>query len=180
MRIIAGEFRGRQIKASGDRRARPTADRVREAWFSILAPLLPGSVVVDLFAGSGALGLEALSRGAARVDFVESSKYSLETLRENVASLDVEDRVRIYRMDALEFVAGLKKEEYDIALADPPYRSDYARRLLEEFGELPFARVLGIEHPARLKLWGDETRIYGDSALTLVRSVPPRPHGEEP
>ncbi|GIW50724.1 MAG: hypothetical protein KatS3mg081_0079 [Gemmatimonadales bacterium] len=86
MRIIAGEFRGRQLKAPGDRRARPTADRVREAWFSILAPLLPGSVVVDLFAGSGALGLEALSRGAARVDFVETSKYSLDALRENVAS----------------------------------------------------------------------------------------------
>lgn len=179
MRIIAGEFKGRQIKASGDRRARPTADRVREAWFSIVAPLVPGSVVVDLFAGSGALGLEALSRGAARVDFVETSKYSLEALRENVASLDVEDRVRIYRMDALEFVSRLKREEYDIALADPPYRSDYARRLLEEFREVPFARILGIEHPARLKLWGDETRLYGDSALTLVRSVPLREPGGE-
>ncbi len=179
MRIIAGEFKGRQLKASGDRRARPTADRVREAWFSILAPLLPGSVVVDLFAGSGALGLEALSRGAARVDFVETSKYSLEALRENVASLDVEDRVKIYRMDALEFVSRLEREEYDVALADPPYRSDYARRLLQEFRKVPFARILGLEHPASLKLWGDETRIYGDSALTLVRSVPLREPGAE-
>lgn len=170
MRIIAGEFKGRQLKAPGDRRVRPTADRVREAWFSILQPLLPGSLVVDLFAGSGALGLEALSRGAARVDFVERSRYSLEALRANIASLEVEDRVRIHRQDVLQFVAGLRGLEYDIALADPPYRGDEAKQLVALFRERPFARVLGIEHPARLSLPGDETRIYGDTALTFLRS----------
>src|SRR5205085_7306534 len=86
MRIIAGEFRGRTLRPPSDRRVRPTADRVREAWFSILGPNLPGASVLDLFAGSGALGLEALSRGAERVDFVEISKSSLDALRSNVAA----------------------------------------------------------------------------------------------
>src|SRR5882672_11266297 len=100
MRIIAGEFRGRTLKSPGDRRVRPTADRVREAWFSILAGDLPGANVLDLFAGSGALGLEALSRGAKSVDFVELSKPSLDTLRANVAALDAEERVHVHRADA--------------------------------------------------------------------------------
>jgi 16S rRNA (guanine966-N2)-methyltransferase len=171
MRIIAGEFRGRRLAAPPDRRARPTADRVREAWFSILQPNLPGARVVDLFAGSGALGLEALSRGAARVDFVEVSNASLDALRANVAALDVEDRVTIHRADALRFAEGLPPLAFDIALADPPYRSDAAARLIACFRWRPFARLLVVEHPARASLPGDETRRYGETALTFCRAA---------
>lgn len=171
MRIIAGEFRGRALRAPGDRRARPTADRVREAWFSILGPELIDAQVLDLFAGSGALGLEALSRGASRVDFVEVSKTSLAALRANVASLDVEQRVRIHRGDALQFVAGLPPRRYDIALADPPYQSHAAAVLVALFRRHPFARILGVEHSAHTKLPGDETRRYGDAALTFCRAA---------
>jgi 16S rRNA (guanine966-N2)-methyltransferase len=171
MRIIAGEFRGRALRAPGDRRTRPTADRVREAWFNILGPELTGARVLDLFAGSGALGLEALSRGASHVDFVEVSKTSLSVLRANVAALDVERRVGIHRADALTFVAGLPSRRYDIALADPPYRSDAAAKLVALFRRLPFARVLGVEHSARTQLLGDETRRYGDAALTFCRAA---------
>ncbi len=171
MRIIAGEFRGRTLKAPPDRRARPTADRVREAWFSILGGDLEGARVLDLFAGSGALGLEALSRGASRVDFVEVSKTSLAALRANVATLDVERRVRIHRGDALAFVERLDLHAYDLALADPPYRTDAAARLVARFRERPFARLLVVEHPARIEVSGDETRRYGDTALTFCRAA---------
>jgi 16S rRNA (guanine966-N2)-methyltransferase len=167
MRIIAGEFRGRSLKAPGDRRARPTADRVREAWFSMLAGELEGARVLDLFAGSGALGLEALSRGAASVDFVEVSRTALAALRANVAALDVEGRVRIQAGDALRFVAGLAPGAYDVVCADPPYKSEAAPQLIAAFRAAPFARILGIEHAARVALPGDATRRYGDTALTF-------------
>lgn len=171
MRIIAGEFRGRTLKGPPDRRTRPTADRVREAWFSILGGELAGARVLDLFAGSGALGLEALSRGASRVDFVEVSKTSLAALRANVAALDVEARVRIHRTDALAFVARLDPRSFDIAFADPPYRARAAQQLVALFRQRPFARLLGVEHTARTELPGDETRRYGDTALTFCRAA---------
>jgi 16S rRNA (guanine966-N2)-methyltransferase len=167
MRIIAGEFRGRTLRPPADRRVRPTADRVREAWFSILAPHLPGSVVLDLFAGSGALGLEALSRGARRVDLVEISRSSLTALRGNIAALDAEERVQVHRADALRFAARLEPRTYDVALADPPYTTDQAEKLVLLFRERPFAGILGVEHRAAAALPGDETRRYGDVALTF-------------
>jgi 16S rRNA (guanine966-N2)-methyltransferase len=170
MRIIAGEFRGRALKPPADRRVRPTADRVREAWFSILAPEIPGAQVVDLFAGSGALGLEALSRGAAWVDFVELASASLTALRANIAALDVEDRVRVHRGDALRFVERLSLRAYDVALADPPYDTGQAERLVELYRARPFAVVLGVEHRGASPLPGDETRRYGDVALTFCRA----------
>ncbi|MBI4419743.1 MAG: 16S rRNA (guanine(966)-N(2))-methyltransferase RsmD [Gemmatimonadetes bacterium] len=170
MRIIAGEFRGRTLRPPTDRRVRPTADRVREAWFSILAPDLRGAYVLDLFAGSGALGLEALSRGARQVDFVEISKPSLAALRTNVAALDAEDRVKVHRADALRFAAKLAPGTYDVAFADPPYPTDQCSRLAHLFRERPFAAILGIEHRADVPLPGDETRRYGDIAITFLRT----------
>ena len=170
MRIIAGEFRGRTLKAPADKRVRPTADRVREAWFSIIAQELPGATVLDLFAGSGALGLEALSRGADHVDFVEISKASLTALRGNVAELDAEDRVTIHKADALRFVAKLPEAAFGVAFADPPYDTDQALQLVQSFRERPFAAVLGVEHRASVPVPGDETRRYGDIALTFCRA----------
>jgi len=171
MRIIAGEFRGRSLKAPGDRRARPTADRVREAWFSIVAQELAGARVLDLFAGSGALGLEALSRGAGAVDFVEMSRAALAALRANIAALDVEGRVRVRAGDALRFVAGLAPRAYDVAFADPPYKSDAAEQLVAAFRATPFAHILGVEHSARTAVAGDATRRYGDTALTFCYAL---------
>ena len=170
MRIIAGEFRGLQLKPAADKRVRPTADRVREAWFSIVQPRLDGAKVLDLFAGSGALGLEALSRGAAIVTFVELASASLAALRENVAALDVEDRVRIHRGDALKFVAGAAPRAYDVAFADPPYTTDQAERLVEAFRANPFARLLGVEHSSRVVVPGNDTRRYGNVALTFCEA----------
>lgn len=170
MRIIAGEFRGRTLKPPADRRSRPTADRVREAWFSILAPELTGATVLDLFAGSGALGLEALSRGARHVDFVEISKPALTALRANVAALDAEQRVTIHRADALRFVEKLPAAAFAVALADPPYDTDQALQIVQTFRARPFAGILGVEHRSSIPLPGDETRRYGDTALTFCRA----------
>ena len=167
MRIVAGEFGGRRLVVPRDGRVRPTADRVREAWMSIVAPELPGARVLDLFAGSGALGLEALSRGAAHANFVEIAPASLEALRGNIDALGVGERATVHRGDALRFVQGLDAGAYDIAFADPPYNVDAADRLVALFRATPFARILSVEHPADRRLAGDDTRRYGDTAVTF-------------
>ena len=170
MRIIAGEFRGRTLRPPADRRVRPTADRVREAWMSKLAPELDGARVLDLFAGSGALGLEALSRGASHVTFVELGKQSLGALRANIAALDVEDRVTVHRGDAVRFAARQIRMAFDVAFADPPYGTGQAEELAAIFRRRPFARLLGVEHARTTDLSGDETRDYGNVALTFLRA----------
>jgi 16S rRNA (guanine966-N2)-methyltransferase len=168
MRIVAGRWRGRRIGAPRDDRVRPTGDRVREAWMSIVNPWLPGAKVVDLFAGSGALGLEALSRGAAHVDFVEFAPASLAVLRANTESLDAGPEAVIHRADAIRFVERLDAHTYDVAFADPPYDHEQAARLAELWLERPFAGVLGIEHRARDTMPGEgDRRRYGNTAITF-------------
>jgi 16S rRNA (guanine966-N2)-methyltransferase len=168
VRIIAGEFRGRRLERPDDPRVRPITDRLKEAWFGVLGPKLPGATVVDLFAGSGALGLEALSRGAAAVDFVEFNQPSLAALRANVDHLGVANRVRIRRADALRFASRLEPGEYDVALADPPFSTDHAERLVAIFRAHPFAAVLTLQHRTDRPMGGDETRRYGTHALTFL------------
>jgi len=171
MRIVAGRWRGRRISAPHDERVRPTGDRVREAWLSIVNPWLPGAKVLDLFAGSGALGLEALSRGAASVDFVELSPRSLAALQGNAESLGAGDAAVVHRADALRFAEGLAPHAYDIAFADPPYDQGQAARLAELWLARPFAGVLGIEHRASETLPGSgDRRRYGNTAITFYWS----------
>lgn len=167
---MSGRWRGRTISAPPDARVRPTADRVREAWLSIVQHDVPDARVLDLFAGSGALGLEALSRGAASVDFVEIGARSLRTLRANVEALGAGEVARIHRDDALRFISRLHTGAFDLAFADPPYALDLAQRVAERWLEVPFAAVIGIEHGAREILpGGGETRRYGDTAITFYR-----------
>ncbi|MBA3521974.1 MAG: RsmD family RNA methyltransferase [Gemmatimonadales bacterium] len=170
MRIVAGAFGGRRLIAPKDARVRPTSDRVREAWMSILGDTIPGARVLDLYAGSGALGLEALSRGAVWVEFVELNPPSLRALEANINALQVEDRVQVHRGDALRFAERLGAGAYDLALADPPYGHDAAGRLTALFRRTPFARILSVEHRADQPVAGDETRRYGDTALTFSRA----------
>jgi 16S rRNA (guanine966-N2)-methyltransferase len=170
VRIVAGRFGGRRLILPRDLRVRPTADRVREAWMSIVAPELPGARVADLFAGSGALGLEALSRGAASADFVELAPGSLEALRANVAALGLGGVASVHRGDALRFAEQLAPGAYDLVFADPPYSTDAAERIAALFRRTPFARILSVEHRADLALPGDDTRRYGDTALTFFRA----------
>jgi len=170
VRIVAGEWRGRTIRAPAGKAVRPTLDRVREAWMSILQPRLPGARVLDLFAGSGALGLEALSRGASHADFVDDSVRSLDAIRANLATLGAADRAQVTRADALGFVGSLDVDAYDVAFADPPYASEGALKLATRWLETPFAAVLSIEHRRDLVLPGDpEVRRYGDSSISFYR-----------
>jgi 16S rRNA (guanine966-N2)-methyltransferase len=170
MRIIGGDLRGRRLAIPADPRVRPTAERVREAWMSILQEALPGARVLDLYAGSGALGLEALSRGAASAEFVELSPASLAALKTNIESLALGARATVHRGEALRFAARLAPASYDVAFADPPYVRDDAARLVALFRQAPFARILAVEHPGRTDLPGDETRRYGDTAITFCYS----------
>jgi 16S rRNA (guanine966-N2)-methyltransferase len=170
VRIVAGQFGGRRLTAPRGGRVRPTADRVRESWMSIVTPELPGARVADLFAGSGALGLEALSRGAASADFVELAPASLAALRANIEALGIAGQTRVHRGDALRFVERLGPAAYDLVFADPPYTTDAAERLAALFRRTPFARILSIEHRVELALPGDDTRRYGDTAITFFRA----------
>jgi 16S rRNA (guanine966-N2)-methyltransferase len=173
IRIIAGEFKGRRIKTPASDKVRPTADRVRESWFSILQGAIPGARILDLFAGSGALGFEALSRGAVSVDFVEKHTASLATIRDNVASLNVAEQVTIHRSDAMRFTERLQAGAYDVAFADPPYATDDVTRLVALFRATPFARLFSIEHSIDRVIEGGDTRRYGDTALTFLESPLP-------
>lgn len=134
---------------------------------SILAERLPGARVLDLFAGSGALGLEALSRGAAHCEFVDLGPRSLAAIRANIAALGVEDRTKVRRGDAMRYVQRLEAGATDLAFADPPYTHEHAARLVKRFREVPFAQVLSVEHALDVDPGGDETRRYGDIALTF-------------
>jgi 16S rRNA (guanine966-N2)-methyltransferase len=170
MRIVAGRWRGRTIAAPTGRQVRPTADRVREAWMSIVGPLLPDARVLDLFAGSGALGIEAVSRGAAVADLVEIAPPSLRAIQTNLETLDAGEAIRVHRKDALRFVEGLEAGAYDVAFADPPYDLGLAAALAEKWLAVPFASVLGIEHRRAERLPGDgDRRQYGQTAITFFR-----------
>jgi 16S rRNA (guanine966-N2)-methyltransferase len=170
VRIVAGRWRGRTISAPVGRQVRPTADRVREAWMSIVGAWLPEARVLDLCAGSGALGIEAVSRGAASADLVENAPPSLKAIHENVALLGAGDAIRVHRADALAFIAGLEAGAYDVAFADPPYDQGMAVAIAERWLAVPFAAILGVEHRRDENLPGEgERRRYGQTAITFYR-----------
>lgn len=138
---------------------------------SIVQAHLRGATVLDLFAGSGALGLEALSRGASTAVFVEIAPHSLRALGDNIAALGAGDVATVRRADALRFVESLPAHAFDVAFADPPYGHGAAARLAELWRATPFARLLGVEHrfgehmPA-----GGDSRRYGSTVVTLYES----------
>jgi 16S rRNA (guanine966-N2)-methyltransferase len=149
MRVIGGEFRSRVLKSVPGLDTRPTPDRLREALFNVLAPRIGGAVFADLYAGTGAVGIEALSRGASRVIFVESNRAAVRVIHENLRSLGLEDRAQVREGRVLQM---LKKIDADILFLDPPYalEKEYALAL-----ELLGARAPGlaiVQHDVRLKL----------------------------
>jgi len=171
MRIIAGEWRGRRLQALKGKEVRPTTDRVRESWMAALGGEIADSRVLDLFAGSGALGLEALSRGAREATFVERGRGPLATLTANIELLGAQGRSRVVRGDAMAFARKLEEDAFDLVLADPPYDLGLARELLERFSERPFARALWVEHRSKESipsLPGLRQRRYGDTTLSIL------------
>jgi 16S rRNA (guanine966-N2)-methyltransferase len=171
VRIVGGALAGRDLVSPADRRVRPTAEPVRGWLLDLLAADVKDARVLDLFAGTGALGLEALSRGARSCDFVEFNPASLAALKQNVTALRLRERTRIFKRDAVPFVAALDAGAYDVAFADPPYESKVLDRILASWRERRFARVLAVEHARAHRLPGPagERRTAGDTAITIFR-----------
>lgn len=169
MRIVGGVWAGRDLVSPGPR-VRPTAEPIRDRWLSLLTKELSGARILDLFAGSGALGLEALSRGAASADFVENGAASLHALKANVAAFKLKRRARIFKRDAIVFVERIDRVAYDIAFADPPYGSRKADRVVKRWLEVPFSRVLCVEHGREHRLPGKGKRYdFGETSVTVYR-----------
>lgn len=133
MRIISGKYRGRKLKSPPSLQTRPTSDRLRETLFNILAPRIEGARFLDLCAGSGAVGTEALSRGAAHVCFVDRSRKMYALIETNLKALNVrDDEIEVVSKEALEFLARYTRREevpFDIIFFDPPYSMDYEAAL---------------------------------------------------
>jgi 16S rRNA (guanine966-N2)-methyltransferase len=168
MRIVKGKFGGRDLVSPSDARVRPTAEHVRDALLDALEADLLRARVLDLFAGSGALGLEAISRGAASADFVETRPSSLHALRANVALLRLRDRTRIFKRDALPFAGALPEGAYDIVFVDPPYGSRMLDRVIDHWHARRFSRVLAVEHAASHELPPPARRLlFDDTAVGI-------------
>ncbi len=173
MRVIAGTYRGRTLKAPPGAATRPTSDRVREALFSILGARVDDARVLDLFAGSGALGLEALSRGARAVTFVDDAAAAIRAIRANLDALKAD--AEVHKIDAIRFISAASGNaaQYDLVFLDPPYRQ--AERLARPLSEaLPAVLAPGAvavaesdrRAPLALDLPLHDERRYGD---TLIR-----------
>ncbi|HOP73746.1 MAG TPA: 16S rRNA (guanine(966)-N(2))-methyltransferase RsmD [Bacillota bacterium] len=180
MRVISGKYRGRTIQGPKHKGLRPTADRVKEALFNIIGARIDGAVMLDLFAGTGGVGIEALSRGAQAVVFSDVNPQSIKLLRQNLAFLDPEDNVRVLQLRAektLELMAK-EKQQFDLIFVDPPYEAglfDKTIRSIKALDLLKTDGILVIEHPDKMRDFLDETpfelvstRTYGDIALTFL------------
>ncbi len=188
MRIVAGRWRGRSLVAPAGLSVRPTTDRVREALFGILGADVVDAEVADLCCGSGANGLEALSRGAASVTFVDSAAASLRVVRENLARLAVTPaQARVAQADAVTWLQRrLAGAQPLVIVADPPYDGTLATDLLATLASRPGPVVVAVvEHPSDRPpalpeggAWTIQTRRYGRSSLTILRREAPAAPGE--
>lgn len=146
MRIIAGKYKGRKIKFSNSKLVRPTTDKNKESIFNYLVHSIDfdGIKVCDIYAGSGSLGLEALSRGADVIHFVEKDFHVSKMLQENISSLDAEDSCKVFRMEAIRFSKMTEHERYDLILADPPFFKDDIHQVVKNILEKNFLTEDGL------------------------------------
>lgn len=173
MRVIGGEFRSRKLQSMPGSEVRPTPDKVRESLFNILSPEIEGAVFVDAYAGTGAVGIEALSRGARHAIFIEKDRAAASLIKSNLASLKAEARARIIHGPAALYLGGI---EADIVFIDPPYPKEREYPAAMEAMESKPPRLAIVQHSTRFALADDygslhRTRIvkYGDNALSFFR-----------
>ena len=175
MRVIGGEFRSRALKSLPGLDVRPTPDRLREALFNVLAPRIAGAAFADLYAGTGAVGIEALSRGASRAIFAEQNRAAVSVLRQNLKSLELEARAQVLQGRTTALLGGIRA---DIVFLDPPYalEGEYVTALTK-LGARPPQMVI-VQHDVRLKLapaYGElrQTRVLnqGDNCLSFFSPV---------
>lgn len=193
MRIVGGAFRGRRLAGPKSFSIRPTSDRLRETIFDILAHAYPGSIeaasVIDLFAGAGALGLEALSRGAARALFVDQGAEARALLRQNIEALGLGGVTRVFRRDATRLGVAPKGERFGLIFLDPPYGKNLAPPTLAELTRgdwlAPDALAVveetanvAVEFPEGFR--EEETRRYGDTQVVFLRWIGKSENGLPP
>ena len=138
MRVIAGTARSLPLKAPQGMDTRPTTDRIKETLFNMLQPTLPGAVFLDLFSGSGAIGIEALSRGAAKAYFVENASKALDCIRQNLTFTKLADRAIVIRQEVCTALRGIGEETVDIVFMDPPYDCGHEQKALAVLRELSY------------------------------------------
>jgi len=177
--VIAGEAKGRPLKAVPGNRTRPTTDKVKEAVFSIIGPFFDGGMALDLFAGTGGLGIEALSRGMDKAIFVDLEKASIDVIRHNLAAARMEERAEVYKNDARRAIKLLHKRglSFRLIFLDPPYRMKDVDELMEELAARELveegATVL-VEHESdhhyseQIGHYSQVKRaVYGETAITI-------------
>lgn len=182
MRVITGTFKGRKVHTVSSVETRPTSDKVKEAAFHVMGPYFSGGHALDLFAGSGSLGIEAISRGVESVTFIDHSNEAIKTIRKNIRHLQIENNTNVYRNKAkraLEILAN-KQKKFDIIFIDPPYNSDEYETILKRIQELEVANeycYVYLEHVPSKNFTYDEqfykpffTRHYSkEIAVTILQ-----------
>ena len=175
MRIVGGELKGRQIKTSGAAHLRPSTEKTREAIFSVLGGDIDGADIADLFCGSGALGLEALSRGASRALFVELSKPTIRVVKKNVSEFGLDKQAEFYEGSVFHLRPGFF-DTISIVFADPPYGKGFGDQLIEllSLKKIAFDGILVLEHEREWSYDGSGVWIlrrldFGDSSVTFFK-----------
>ncbi len=178
MRVIAGTARGTKLKAPKGMQVRPTADRVKEALFSILGPRIPGAFFIDLYAGSGAIGIEALSRGADYCIFVENKRTNVALIKENITNTGLNSKARVICADAVKAITSLAAENVkaDLLFMDPPYDLIDIVTLLDSTLDRNIVSDSGLiiaEHAFSNRQWAEKfnstrQKKYGDTCLTFI------------
>lgn len=175
LRIIAGEFGSRKIDAPDGTRTHPMGDRIRSALFNKISADLPGADVLDAFAGTGALGLEALSRGAQSATFVERDRIAQKVIAKNIDTLGVTDRAHLIRSSVSAWIDTMEDRQFDIIFVDPPYHDVQFSTVSKLFGLLKPGALMVLSHPGRSEsptkpgVVVVDNRSYGDAVLTFYR-----------
>ncbi len=177
MRIVSGKYKGRNLLGYDLKGTRPTMDRVKESLFAMLQEKLPGSTCLDLFAGSGNLGLEAFSQGAKKVVFVDHNAKATQTIQKNIDYLKVEENYTIIRSDFHKALTEIKNERFDIIFLDPPYATDDITKALEQIKTLGILAKDGyivLESNEEKKVLPENYEIikikkYGDKYISIVQ-----------
>jgi len=138
MRVIAGTARSLPLKAPNGDNTRPTTDRIKETLFNMIQNEVPGCVFMDLFSGSGAIGIEALSRGAKKAYFIENNKDSLQCIQENIVFTKFTEHAIVIKQDVISALAGIQEKHVDLVFMDPPYKEGYDKKVLQFLAECSF------------------------------------------
>lgn len=181
MRVVAGSAKGKSLKAVPGMNTRPTTDKVKESIFNIIGPYFTGGTVLDLFAGTGSLGIEALSRGMTKAIFVDQDKLSIETIHKNLENTKLQQFAEVYKNDYERALKALVKREmsFDLIFLDPPYRLKVMNKIIQHIREYHLITEQGIivtEHDAKydfthlLEGFAIQKQVtYGDTGITILQ-----------